>query len=243
MSQRILFIALWVLAPLHLFGRPMQSYDMKTLIGKSELVFVGRVRSVQPSGVTTSLSYATWGGAVFSWLAVDVEVLQPIKGGHRGEVVRTFMMSTDRPIMINPPGTVEPKTGEAFLLCLAPTTLTNVFASVTAPFDDKESIFRLDRSDREYSSYRKGFFRRHRDGDIIESDLKERYAWIWRLVNDEGIILLAGAERMRKAYAKEVRMPPPSTVIYLQWETRTNAAGWHWNEPKSTGTTTNRQAK
>jgi hypothetical protein len=243
MSQRLRFIIFWALAPLHLFGRPVQSYDIKTLIAKSELVFVGRVRSVQPSGVTTSLSYATWGGAVFSWLAVDIDVLEPIKGVHRGDVVRTFMMSADRPIIMNAPGTVELKTGEAFLLYLAPTTLTNVFASVTAPFDDKESIFRLDRSDSEYHSYRKGFFRRHRDGDIIGSDLKERYAWIWRLVNDEGTILPAGAERMCKAYAKQIRMPPPATVIYLQWETRTNADGWHWSEPKSTGTTRNLQAK
>lgn len=243
MSRRILFIALWVVAPLHLFGRPMRSYDMKSLIAKSELVFVGRVRSVQPSGVTTSLTYATWGGVVFSWLAVDVEVLEPIKGVHRADVVHTFMLSADRPIMINPPGTVEPKNGEALLLCLAPTTLTNVFAAVTAPFDDKESIFRLDRSDSEYSSYRKGFLRRHRDGDIIGPKLKERFACVWRLVSDEGTILPAGAERMRKAYSKQIRMPPPTMVIYLQWETRTNSAGWRWNEPKATGTTTNSHAK
>jgi hypothetical protein len=66
---------LCLLASLDMFGRPMQSPNMKTLITKSELVFVGRVRSVQPSGVTTSLTYATWGAVAFGWLAVEVEVL------------------------------------------------------------------------------------------------------------------------------------------------------------------------
>jgi hypothetical protein len=226
-----------------MFGRPMQSYDMKTLIAKSELVFVGRVRSVQPSGVTTSLTYATWGGVVFGWLAADVEVLEPIKGAHRGDVVHTFMLFTDRPVIINPPGTVEPKNGETFLLCLAPTTRPNVFAAVTAPFDDKESIFRLDRRDSRYSSYRKGAIRRRLDGEILGEPFKEQYSWVWRLVNDDGVIVSRGADRMRKAFAKQIQMHPAPTVVYLQWETRTNSAGWRWNEPNTNATTPNPPAK
>jgi hypothetical protein len=159
---------------------------------------------------------------VFGWLAVDVEVLEPIKGAHRGDVVHTFMLFTDPPLMINPPGTVEPKNGETFLLGLAPTTRTNVFAAVTAPFDDKESIFRLDRSDPRYSSYRKGAIRRRLDGEILGEPFKEQYSWVWHLVNDEGGILPRGAERMRKAFAKQIQMHTAPTVIYLQWETRTN---------------------
>jgi hypothetical protein len=136
------------------------------------------------------------------------------------------MLFMNRPVIINPPGTVEPKIGETFLLCLAPTTRTNVFAAVTAPFDDKESIFRLDRSDPRYSSYHKGAIRRRLDGAILGEPSKEQYSWVWRLVNDDGVIVPRGAERMRKTFATQIQMHPEPTVIYLQWETRTNSAGW-----------------
>src|SRR5712671_4750786 len=121
-------------------GRFLDVRPVKTLVAGAKLVFVGRVKSVKPSGITTSLSYPTWEKVVFTWLRVDVEVLEPIKGTKKGGAVQVAMLSVDEskgPLpMINAPGMLEPKEGDTFLLFLAPTTTTNLFASLTAPYDD-----------------------------------------------------------------------------------------------------------
>jgi hypothetical protein len=151
MKRRMLAVALMALIPIIAFGRFVQYYDNKTLIEKSKLVFVGKVKSTKRSGITTHLSYPTWEGVVFEWLIADVRVLESVKGVQKGDIVQTAFLSVDeskgpRP-MINAPGMLEPKVGDAFLFCLAPSSMTNVFAAVTAPFDDNLSIFHLDRND------------------------------------------------------------------------------------------------
>jgi len=230
----LLAVALMALIPIIAFGRLVQVYDNKTLIEKSKLVFVGKVKSIKRSGITTHLSYPTWGGVVFEWLIADVKVLEPVKGVQKGDIVQTALLSVDeskgpRP-MINAPGILDPKMGDAFLFCLAPTSMTNVFAAVTAPFDDNLSIFHLDRNDWKPSSFREGL-------------KDERVALIWSLVDDTGKIIPLGAQQMRKTYAKEIQIAPSNSIIYLQWEARTNASGWIANFPKGYGITTNADSK
>jgi hypothetical protein len=127
-------------------ARFVRDLDMKTLMKESQLVFVGQVKSVKPSGMTTELTYPTWDEVVFEWLSVEMEVIEPVKRTRKGELVNTLMLSTRGPgPMINPPGMVEPKVGQYHLLCLLPANSTGTYASVTAPFDDNQAIFLLDR--------------------------------------------------------------------------------------------------
>jgi hypothetical protein len=60
----------------------------------------------------------------------------------------------------------------------------------------------------------------------------ERVALIWSLVDDKGKIIQLGVQQMRKTYAKEIQMAPSNTLVYLQWEVRTNSSGWIANFPK-----------
>ena len=227
----IVFVAL---IPIIAFGRFVQYYDNKTLIEKSKLVFVGKIKSEKRSGITTHLSYPTWDGVVFEWLITDVEVLEPIKGVQKGATVQTALLSVDeskgpRP-MINAPGMVDPKKDCIFLFCLNPTPITNVFAAVTAPFDDDLSIFHLDRKDWNPSSYSTGM-------------KDERVTLIWSLVDDKGKIISLGVQQMCKTYAKEIQMVPTNALVYLQWEARTNASGWTANFPKDYDAKTNAVGK
>jgi hypothetical protein len=208
--------------------------DIRTLVTQSKLVFIGRVKAVRPSGITTTLSYPTWEGAVFEWLRVDVEVLEPIKGAGKGEVVQTAMLSLKKKVdgMYSPPGMLEPEKGEAFLLFLVPTTKTNLFAAVTAPYDEDQSIFRLNRGFWEYQSYRDG-------KEQTNSPFYVRHSVIWSLVDDAGNIIPAGAQLMRKTYAKEISTPATNTVAYLQWQKYTNPSGWSHDIPKEKSYETN----
>ena len=234
MKRWILAIALMALIPIIAFGRFVQAYNNKTLIEKSKLVFVGEIKSVKRSGITTHLSYPTWDGVVFEWLITDIEVLEPIKGVQKGATVQTALLSVDeskgpRP-MINAPGMLDPKKNDVFLFCLNPTTITNVFAAVTAPFDDDLSIFHLDRNDWNPSSYSEGM-------------KDERVALIWSLVDDKGKIIPLGVQQMRKTYAEEIQLASTNTLVYLQWEARTNTSGWTANFPKDYDAKTNTAAK
>ena len=97
------------------------------MIAKSKLVFVGRVKAVNPSGITTKLSYPTWEKVIFEWLRVDVDVIEPMKGCKKGDVVEVAMLSvqsvTKEPgkfSLVNAPGMIAPKKGEFFCISCFP---------------------------------------------------------------------------------------------------------------------------
>ncbi len=137
--------------------------------------------------------------------------------------------------MANSPGMLEPKIGDPFLFCLAPTIVTNLFAAFTAPYDDDQAIFFLDRNYYKYSSYREGKMGK-------TSVFEERNALIWSLIDEAGKVIPGGAERMRKTFAKEITAPPSNRVVHLQWQTYTNPAGWMRDVPKES-TNTHRNEK
>jgi hypothetical protein len=229
MRARVVFITLAAFVTVVALGRFLEVHDMKSLVRNSTLVFLGRVKSVAPSGITTKLGYPTWEKVVFEWLRADVEVIEPIKGTQKGELVQVAMLSAheadDSDGMINPPRMLAPKRGDRFLFCLAPTSVTNLFASFTAPYDDDQAIFPLDRNYRAYSAQRAGTEKQ-------DSPFFERHTLIWSLVGDSGQILPGGAEQMRTAYQSEITAAPSNRVIYLQWQTVTNKAGWFGSVPK-----------
>jgi hypothetical protein len=228
MKRPTIYIVTVLLAALAVSGRLLDVRDIRTLMRQSKFAFVGRVRAVNQSGITTGLSYPTWEGVVFEWQRVDVEVVEPIKGTKKGDVVHTAMLSVDETKgshpMVNAPGMIEPKEGDAFLFFLAPTTRPNLFAGLTAPYDDNQSIFRLDRTFWQYGSYREG-------REKPDSPFYERCKVIWSLVDDRGRIIPTGAELMRRTYAKQISTPPSNTVVYLQWQKYTNPSGWFHDIP------------
>src|SRR5688572_30650443 len=88
MKRLAFLVVLTGLGVLTAFGRYIELFDIKTLVTESRLVFVGRIKSVTPSGNKTYLHYPTNSGVVFEWLQVDVEVLEPVKATKKDEVVQ-----------------------------------------------------------------------------------------------------------------------------------------------------------
>lgn len=232
-----LFLAISLL-PLDCHARLVPMLDMNTLIADSQLVFVGKVKSVKPSGITTALAYAPWKGIVFDWLRVEVEVIEPIKGTKIGEVVQTFMLSSRGFDAVNAPGIVWPEVGQCHLLCLLPTDLKDTYAAVTAPFDDDQAIFLLDRKVWTATHF-------SMNGKLVPfPEQSEKNRVLWNLVDDNGEINRGEAENMRKIYQTEIAtLPPTDALIHLSWKTDTSASGWQRSVPddKSDGTGTKKE--
>ena len=233
MKALVMALFLSFVAMMHCDARAVQVMEMKALMQESALVFAGKVKSVAPSGMTTELAYPTWKGAVFEWLKVDMEVIEPIKGVKKGAVVKTMMLAEkgERTIMINPPGMVEPQVGKPYLCCLLPIADGEGYASITAPFDDDEGIFLLDRGKwTDDATY-------YKDGKAVAfREQDEKNAALWNLVDAEGSILAAGAETIRTKYRAEIAMPAPKdAVVHLKWRKETGDEGWEWNVPDAGG--------
>ncbi len=227
MKRLTILLVLGVLLPAVCLARAVRSPDMKTLMTRSELVFVGKVRSIKPSGITTELAYPTWRGVVFEWLQVEVEVIEPVKGTKKGATVRTLMLSTRGPgPMINAPGMVHPKVGQHCLLCLLPTKAKGVYASLTAPFDDDQAVFLLNRKPWASGTY-------YKDGrPVAFRKQNERNRVLWSLVDDDGKIAPGAAEDLRGKYKAEIATPAPKdAVVHLKWKRQTSENGWQWNVP------------
>jgi hypothetical protein len=231
MILRLLSYLLLLLSPLKLQARAVQSPDMPMMIAGSSMVFAGRVESITRSGITTKLSYPTWDGYTFEWLEAKVTVLEPIKSTTRGDTVRVLMLSVDGvgPI-INTPGMVRPAQGKAYLFCLLPTERKGIYASFTAPFDDREAIMPLNRKDDAYQSYRED---PDHYGKSFMADELEKIRVIWSLVDGSGRIRPRGAEHVRQFFAVEIAKPaPPDAVIHLKWKKATSR-GRGWNVPEA----------
>jgi hypothetical protein len=223
----------WALLILLVFGnfcawsRILDLRDVKTMMATSKLVFVGRTKAAAWSGIHTRLTYPTWEKVDFEWQRVECEVLEPIKGCKKGDIVQVAMLSvsgTDQP-MINAPSLIDPKDKEMRLFFLQPTPVANLFASLNAPYDDALAILPLDRNYWECESYRKR--------DDKRDPSYERGKLIWSLVNDSGELLPDGVTAMRKQYKRQIKSPPKKNeMIYLEWESVTNQAGWFSDVPK-----------
>jgi hypothetical protein len=230
MKTRMVLLALIAFVPLMAIGRFIQVNDLDKLITDSKLVFVGRVKSVKPSDIKTSLSYPTYDGVTFRWLMTEVEVVEPVKGVKKGDVVHAVMLSIDKRShsqpMYCPPGMLEPEKGDIFFLCLVATPQTNVFAALSAPYDENLSVFALHRS-RSMQNDDRDFTKQW-----LSKDKQKHFAQVYSLVDEAGEIVPANADKLRKTYAAEIGTLPTTNVIYLQWETYTNPSGWMSDVPK-----------
>jgi hypothetical protein len=133
--------------------------------------------------------------------------------------------SDDHP-MINAPEVLEPDQGDIFLFCLSPTPVTNSFAALTAPYNEFLSIFPLHRAHETASGHRS----RDSGGRFVLKD--ERFAPIRNLVNESGEVVPDAVAKLKETYAAEIEKVPTNHIVYLDWQARTNAAGWISDAPK-----------
>lgn len=227
MKSLTVYFLLLAASALDCEARAVRSLEMRELMEESALVFVGTVKSVKPSGITTELIYPTWEDVVFEWLKAEVEVVEPIKGTGKGAQVRTLMLSArGKGPIINGPGMVRPKVGQHYLLCLLPTRFQEVYASITAPFDDDQGIFLLGRKSWAHGDI---FYKDPFQEQEEQSDLN---AVLMSLVDSEGRIISKEAEAVRRKYKAEIAKPAPKdAVIHLKWKKGESDDGWQWNVP------------
>jgi hypothetical protein len=226
-------------------GRLFEIPDPKKSFADANLVFVGQVRSVEPSQIRTTLSYIPYEGVRFQWQVAEVEVIEAFKGVQKGGVVETAMLSIDEqsPVqsMYSPPGMLKPEKGDIFLFFLAPTPKTNVFAALTAPYNENLSVLALHRS-RQIFDAQDAMNQPCDSRDSMNhllSTADGRFALLLGLVDGAGKIVPPAASRVREAYALEISRAPRTNVVYLEWATHTNLSGWQSDWPKGGGSATN----
>jgi hypothetical protein len=225
----IALLVFTALHPLTTAARLFRIIPPAELMANSTLVFVGKVKNVETSGIATSLSYPTWEGVSFPWLKVDVEVSAPVKGVKQGEIVHVMMLSisnSEDHVMINAPDVLEPEQGDVFLFCLSPTSKTNSFAALTAPYNEFLSIFPVHRAHEPESGHK------HRDSDAQYLFKDERFALIRNIANESGEIAPEAVAKLKETYAAEIANAPTDRIVYLEWQSQTNGAGWINNVPK-----------
>ncbi len=78
--------------------------------------------------------------------------------------------------------------------------------------------------------------------DFMNRTLKSldaRFAVLLGLVDSVGKIVPPNVNEVRETYALEISRAPRTNLVYLEWETRTNASGWQSDWPKKQVPTTN----
>ena len=213
-------------------GRLFNVASPQDLVKKSKLVFVGRVSSVRPSGISTSLSYVPWEGVTFHWMIAEVEVLEPFKSVRKGETVRIAMLSTDRDL-INEPLMVFPEKGDVFLCCLLPTPVTNLFAALTAPYNESLSVITLHRFRPPLEGTQSSAQASRTFNDKFLRD-KKQFSSIFDLVDEEAHVIAASAERFSRTFAAELAAKSSTDKMYLEWETVVSKGEWRSDVPKGT---------
>jgi hypothetical protein len=242
-----------VLLPTLALGRILPILEPKVLIADAKLVFVGRVKSVMPSNIRTTLSYVPYDGVTFRWQIAEVEVVEPFKGVQKGDVVKAAMLSIDKQsrsqTMYSPPGMLEPSKGDIYFLCLGATPQTNVFAALLAPYDENLSVLPLYRSRTnmdDEDNFMKKLLSDNLENDIKDRDLEKQiksrakqFSLIFSLVGTSGEIQPPNVKKFRETFATDIRKAPSTNVVYLEWETHTNPHGWRSDAPKAYEATSN----
>lgn len=242
------------LIPLMVFGRLFQIIDPQTLVANAKLVFIGRVKSIASSDIRTTLSYVPYDGVTFQWQMAKVEVVAPFKGVQTGDVIQVAMLSIDKHTkaqpFYSPPGMLEPHKNDIFLFCLGATPQTNVFAALSAPYDENLSIFPLYRSETNSGWFAEDDIMKQllcgEGEDKLPPEFKDmekardqEFTLIFSLASASGEIQPANVEKFRETFASEINTAPSSNLVYLKWETVTNSHGWQSDIPEGYDATTN----
>jgi hypothetical protein len=217
MKTFLVFLSLFLI-PLQSgsFARPVHAFEMPELMAGSEIALIAKVTSVKPSGLTTQLTYPTWKGVTFEWLNVEVIAVESLKGTEKGKKIQVLMLSApDGGPAINPPGMLDVKEGQHFLMFLLPTTKKNMYASMSAPWDENQAMYLLDRKE-----------------GVIRQTSFASIELILTLVGEDGSILPDGVENLRAKYKEQLAAKrPEGAMIYLKWRTETFDGGWQRDVP------------
>lgn len=242
---RMLLITLTAVIPLMALGRLFRIIDPQSLIAGAKLVFIGRVKSVTPSNIRTTLSYVPYDGVTFQWQIAKVEAVEPFKGVEKGDVVQVAMLSIDKQSRsqptYSPPGMLEPHKDDVFFFCLGATTHPNVFAALSAPYDENLSILPLYRSETNLDWFVNDSLTKQLlcgDGNL-PPDVRERekqrdkeFVLIFSLVGKSGEIQPANVKKFREVFDTDIGKGASTNEVYLEWETYTNPHGWRSDVPK-----------
>jgi hypothetical protein len=210
-------------------GRLFQIVPPAELVAKSKLVFLGSVKSVRPSGITTKLSYVAWHGATFHWMIADVQVIEGFKGTQKGRAVQVAMLSTDQDL-INPPFMLRAEKGDVFFFCVLPTPATNLFAALTAPNNESLSVIALYRAKHSAEPQSSAEAIKDFNDNLLRAD--KRFSPIFDLTDSRGRVVAKSADRLRGAFAAELATRGATNVMHLEWETAISLGGWQSDVPK-----------
>ena len=212
----ITILALLVALQSNVAARGVRSFAMPQLMSGSTIAIIGKIDSVKPSGLKTKLTYPTWQGITFEWLKVEVRVVESLKGTKKGKKIRVLMLSAPGGgPAFNPPGMLNVKEGDHLLMFLLPTTKEDIYAAMSAPWDEDQALFILDRKD-----------------GVENLTSIEMIKLIPTLVDAQGRILPDGIDKLRDKYEKQLAEKPAKTeVIHLKWKTMTSDEGWQWDVP------------
>ena len=120
---------------------------------------------------------------------------------------------------------LSPVKGQKYVMFLAPSSKTNVYVSILAPYDEKNAIFILDRKAREYD------FPGMVNHEYMKLSL-EKKALVWALVDNDGQLSRTGPETIASRYKSQIQHKNPDFTIPLEWKVRTNALGWMNDVPR-----------
>jgi hypothetical protein len=230
MKAAAFLVTATILATHPAHGRLFQIVPPAELVAKSRLVFLGRVNSVRPSGITTRLSYVPWHGATFHWMVAEVQVIEAFKGTQKGQTVQVATLSIDEDLA-NPPFMLRAEKGDVFFFCVLPTPATNLFAALTAPNNESLSVIALHRATHSAEDVQSSTEATRDFNDKLLWDDK-RFSPIFDLVDGSGRVVAGGPDRLRSTFAAELATGGLTNVMYLEWETAVSLGGWQSDAPK-----------
>lgn len=226
-STLLLFLLLGFVKFAH--ARPVAEPPVAQLFEMSPLAVTGEVTSITPLGIETSLSYPTVRGLTFHWLRVTCKVDAVIKGEFSRDFIDVAMLAVKSGnLSFNPPLLLSPAIGQKYVMFLAPSSKTNVYASILAPYDEENAVFILDRKAEKYDSSKIVMSQDYRKQWI------EKKEFVWSLVGEDGQFSKTGPKDTANRYKSEIEKRSRDFTIALEWEVRTNAAGWSSDVPRNT---------
>lgn len=209
-------------------ARPVRDLTVAQLFEMAPLAVTGEVISITPLGVETTLSYPTLHDVTFHWLRVTCNVEAVIKGEFRRDSIDVAMLAMKSGEgLFNPPLMLSPSKGQKYVMFLAPSSKTNVYASILAPYDEENAIFILDRKARVYDF----------SGVVSKDYMKqciEKKEFVWSLVDQDGQLSKTGPKEVADRYKSQIEKKSRDFTIALEWKVQTNAAGWSIDVPKDT---------
>lgn len=214
-------------------ARGVKYLPVPLLFELAPLVITAEVTSIESLGVETTLSYPTVQGVDFEWLRVTCKVSAVLKGQFAQDSIDVAMLAVKKStskrmgMFMNGPLMLSPSKGKKYVMFLAPSSRKGVYASIFAPYDERNAIFILDRKVKRYEQEAFG------PPNDYTKELIEKKDLVWSLVTEDGQFSKTGANEVAKRYKSHIDIKHPDFTISLEWKKYTAADGWIWDVPKN----------